>query len=97
MFFKLDTQTYLSSCSVSILVRAGLCCPVKGVVHSIVRYLQFLGNYSHGIAFISQNNNRLMSGMWSVIEHHYIHMNLQVIVQINSQQYLDSIIVKGVI
>ena len=56
---------YLSSCSVahnglplSILVRASLRCSVKGVVHSVVRDLQFLGNFSHGIAFISQNKNR---------------------------------------
>jgi hypothetical protein len=34
---------------------------VKGVVHSIARDLQFLGNFSHGIAFISQNKNRMMS------------------------------------
>ena len=45
----------------SILVRASLLCSVKGVVHSAVRDLQFLGNFSHGIAFISQNKNRLMS------------------------------------
>ena len=38
-----------------------MCCSVKGVVHSIVRDLQFLGNFSHGIVFISQNKNRLMS------------------------------------
>ena len=36
----------------SILVRASLCCSVKGVVHSVVR---------DGIAFISQNKNRLAS------------------------------------
>jgi hypothetical protein len=34
---------------------------VKGVVHSFVRDLPFLGNFSHGIAFISQNENRLTS------------------------------------
>ena len=45
----------------SILVRARLRCSVKGVVHSVVRYLQFLGNFSQGIAFISQNKNRLTS------------------------------------
>ena len=45
----------------SILVRASLLCSVKGVVHSVVRDLQFLGNFSHGIACISQNNNRLTS------------------------------------
>ena len=45
----------------SILVRASLRCSVKGEVHSVVRDLQFLGNFSHGIAFISQNNNRLTS------------------------------------
>ena len=45
----------------SILVRASLHCSVKGVVHSVVRDLQFLGNFSHGIDFISQNKNRLTS------------------------------------
>ena len=45
----------------SILVKASLRCSVKGVVHSFVRDLQFLGNFSHGIAFISQNKNRLTS------------------------------------
>ena len=45
----------------SILVRASLRCSVKGVVHSVVPDLQFLGNSSHGIAFISQKKNRLMS------------------------------------
>ena len=45
----------------SILVRASLCCSVKGVVHSVVLDIQFLGNFSHGIVFISQNKNRLMS------------------------------------
>ena len=44
-----------------ILVRDSLLCPVKGVVYSVVPNLQFLGNFSHGIAFISQNKNRLMS------------------------------------
>ena len=34
---------------------------MKGVVHSVVRDLQFLDNFSHGIAFISQNENRLTS------------------------------------
>ena len=34
---------------------------MKEVVHSVVRDLQFLGNFSHGIAFISQNKNRLTS------------------------------------
>ena len=47
--------------SLSILVRDSLHCSVKGVVHSVVRDLQFLGNFSHGIAFISQNKNRLTS------------------------------------
>ena len=42
----------------SILVSAS---SVMGVVHSLVRDLQFLGNFSHGIAFISQNENRLTS------------------------------------
>ena len=34
---------------------------VKGVAHSVVRDLQFLGNFSHGIAFISESKNRLTS------------------------------------
>ena len=45
----------------SSLVRACLRYSVKGVVHSVVRDLQFLGNFSHGIALISQNRNRLTS------------------------------------
>ena len=45
----------------SILVRDSLRCSLKGIVYSIVQDLQFLGNISHGIAFISQNKNRLMS------------------------------------
>ena len=49
------------STPLSILVIASLRCSVKGVVHSIVRDLQFLGNFSHGIASISKNKNRLTS------------------------------------
>ena len=45
----------------SILDRARLHCSVKGVVHSVVRGLQFLGHVSHGLAFTSQNKNILMS------------------------------------
>ena len=45
--------------TLSILVRDSLCCSVKGVVHSAVPDLQFLGNFSHAIAFIYQNKNRL--------------------------------------
>ena len=44
----------------SILVRDNLRYSVMGVVHSVVRYLQFLDSFSHGIAFIYQNKNRLM-------------------------------------
>ena len=47
--------------SISILVRARLCCSLKGVVHTVVGNLQFLNNFSHGIAFLSQNKNRLSS------------------------------------
>ena len=47
--------------SLSILVRACWCCSLKGVVHTVVRNLQFLGNFLQGIAFISQNKNRLSS------------------------------------
>ena len=71
LFLKLELDTnvlvLLLSCApgpptpLSILVRASLSCFVKGVVHSVVRDLQFLGNFSHGIAFISQNKNRLTS------------------------------------
>ena len=70
LFLKLDTLNVLVlllSCAsgpptpISILVRASLRCSVKGVVHSVVPDLQFLGNFSHGIAFISQNKNRLTS------------------------------------
>ena len=69
LFLKLDTLMYLSSCSVVhwglnslfILVSASLHSSVKGVVHSVVRDLQFLGNFSHGIAFITQNKNRQTS------------------------------------
>ena len=45
----------------SILVSASLRCYVKGVVHSVVRDLQFLGNISHVLEFISHNKNRLKS------------------------------------
>jgi hypothetical protein len=44
----------------SILVGTSLCCSVKEVVPSVVPDLQFLGSFSHGIAFISQNMNRLL-------------------------------------
>ena len=43
----------------SILARDSLHCSVKGVVHSVVRDLQCLSNFSHGIALISQIKNRL--------------------------------------
>ena len=67
LFLKLNTNVLvlLLSCApgpptpLSILVRDSLRCFVKGVVHSVVRDLQFLGNFSHGIALISQNKNRL--------------------------------------
>ena len=45
----------------SILISASLRFSVKGVVRSVAQELQFLGNFSHGIAFISQNKNRLTS------------------------------------
>ena len=45
----------------SILVSASLRCSVKGVVNSVVRDIPFLGNFSHGIALISQNKNRVTS------------------------------------
>ena len=69
LFLLLDTNVLvlLLSCApgpptpLSILVRASLHCSVKRVVDSVVRDLQFLGSFSHGIAFISQNKNRLTS------------------------------------
>ena len=68
LFLKLDTNVLvlLLSCApgpptLSILVSASLRSFVKGVVHSVVRDLQFLGHFSHGIALISQNKNRLTS------------------------------------
>ena len=69
LFLKLDTNVLvlLLSCALgpptplSILVRDSLHFSVKGVVHSVVRDLQFLGNFSRGIALISQNKNRLTS------------------------------------
>ena len=68
-FLKLETNIFflLLSCargsptSLSILIRAHLCCSLKGVAHTIVGNLQFLGNFSRGIALISQNKNRLSS------------------------------------
>ena len=53
LLFKLDI--------LSSFVRARLRCSVKGVVHSVVPDLQFLGNSAHGIALISQNKNILTS------------------------------------
>ena len=69
LFLKLDTNVLvlLLSCApgpptpLSILVRVSLHYSVKRVVHSVVQDLQFLGNFSQGIAFISQNINRLTS------------------------------------
>ena len=66
---KLDTNVLvlLLSCApgpptpLSILVRDSLRCSVKGVVHSLIQDLQFLGNFSNGITLISQNKNRLTS------------------------------------
>ena len=54
VFFLLLSCAPGSPTSLSILVRACLCCSLKGVVHTVVGNLQFLGNFSHGIAFISQ-------------------------------------------
>ena len=61
LFLKLDTLMYMCSCSVVHRGLPFLLILVKGVVHSIVQDLQFLGNFSFGIAFISQNKNRLTS------------------------------------
>lgn len=65
-----DVLVFLFSCaagpptSSSTLVGACLRCPLKGVVHTVVGNLQFLGNFSRWIAFISKNNNRLSSLTW---------------------------------
>ena len=53
LFLKLDTNVLvlLLSCApgpptpLSIKVKENLGCSVKGVVHSVVRELQFLGNF----------------------------------------------------
>lgn len=44
----------------SVLVRSSLHCSMKGVVHSMLRYFTFPHNFSHRIAFISKNINRLV-------------------------------------
>ena len=61
LLLKLDTNVLvlLLSCApgpptLSIMDSASLRCSVKGVVHSVVRDLQLLGNFSHGIALISK-------------------------------------------
>ena len=66
LLLKLDTNVLVLLLSyapghptLSILVRASMHCSVKGVAHSAVQDLQFLGIFSHGIAFISQNKHRL--------------------------------------
>lgn len=51
---------------------------MKGIVHTFVRYLQFLANYSHEIAFNSQNSNRLMRywrnlSLWPFWDHNWAH------------------------
>ena len=69
LFLKLDSNVLVlllsrapgPPTSLSILVRARFCCSLKGVVHTVVGNLQFLGNVLHGIAFISQNKNSLSS------------------------------------
>ena len=67
LFLGLDVLVLLLSCapgphtSLSILVIASLCCSLKGVVYTVVGNLQFLGNFSHVIGFISQNKIRLLS------------------------------------
>ena len=61
LFLKLLVLVLLLSCapgrlpSLSVLVRACLCCSLRGVVHTVVGNLQCLGSFSHGISFISQN------------------------------------------
>ena len=64
LYVKLDTNVLvlLLSCALGpptpLSILASLRCSVKRVVHSVVRDLQFLGNFSHGMAFISQNKNK---------------------------------------
>ena len=63
LFLKLDTDVLvlLLGCAprpptpLSILVRDSMRSSVKGVVYSVTPDLQFLGNFSHRIDFISQN------------------------------------------
>ena len=77
-----------------ILVRARL----KGVVHSVVRDLRFLGNFSHGIAFMSQNKNRLsfrrkllVSGCFEpVIEP--TNLMLQILTSLKKASFIASLI-----
>ena len=67
LFLKLDTLMYLSSCSVvcrGVPLLFLFCIePVCAALgrNSVVPDLQFLGNFSHGIALISQNKNSLTS------------------------------------
>ena len=76
LFLKLDTNVLvlLLICALgpptplSILVRASLRCSVKGVVHSIVQDLQFLGNFPHGIAGIVSEGISLFLAIESGIE-----------------------------
>ena len=61
--------------TLSILVSTSLHCSVNGVVHSIVPDFQFLGNFSHGMAFTFQNKNRLMSFRRKVfVSGHFEHV-----------------------
>ena len=76
-----NVLVHLLSCApgpptpLSILVRASLRCSVKGVLYSVARDLQFLGNFSHRIAIISQNKNRLMSFRRKVfVSGHFEHV-----------------------
>ena len=56
----------------SILVIASLHCSVKGVVHSVVRDLQVIGNFLHGIAFISHNRNSFRRNIF--VSSHFEHV-----------------------
>ena len=58
LFVKLETQLSTEA-SLSVLFIACLYCSLKGVAQAVVGNRQYLGNFSHGIAFISQNKNRL--------------------------------------
>ena len=58
-----------------ILVRASLRCSLKGELHRVLRDLTFLDNFSNGIAFISQNKNRLSFRRKIFVNSHFEPVN----------------------